>query len=169
MKIKVNENRKVYTFETVGTQNENNIAELQIEVPEKYKDFNKKIVFTTADGTTWDIVEDNTYKLTKAITKYKSVKFYIWLTKEEEDFRSEEKTLIFNSNTDVEKELEQEEINGINKILSKVETIEEKIETIETKGYDDTEVKESIKDLDLKKVNKDEVLTNLEIEEILKL
>lgn len=169
MKIKVNENRKVYTFKTVGTQNENNITELQIEVPEKYKDFNKKIVFITTDGTTWDIVEDNTYKLTKAITKYKSVKFYIWLTKEEEDFRSEEKILIFNNNTDVEKELEQEEINGINKILTKVEMIEEKIETIETKGYDDTEVKESIKKLDLKKIDKEEVLTNLEIEEILKL
>ena len=169
MKIKVNENRKVYTFETVGTQNENNITELQIEVPENYQEYNKKIVFTTADGTIWDIVEDNTYKLTKAITKYKSVKFYIWLTKENEDFRSEEKTLVFNNNTDVEKELDQEEINGINKILSKVETIEEKIETIEAKGYDDTEVKESIKELDFKKLDKEEVLTNLEIEEILKL
>ncbi len=169
MKIKVNENRKVYTFEKVGTQNENNITELQIEVPENYQEYNKKIVFTTADGTIWDIVEDNTYKLTKAITKYKSVKFYIWLTKENEDFRSEEKTLIFNNNTDVEKELEQEEINGINKILTKVEMIEEKIETIETKGYDDTEIKESIKELDLKKIDKEEVLTNLEIEEILKL
>lgn len=42
MKIKVNENRKVYTFEKVGTQNENNITELQIEVPENYQEYNKK-------------------------------------------------------------------------------------------------------------------------------
>lgn len=119
--IKINENRKVYCFNNVGTQNENQVTELRILVPEKYQDFNKKVVFVTDDGAIWDIIEDNSYKLTKAITKYKRVKFYIWLTKNEEDFRSEEKTLIFNDNIEVTSEIEVEEINGINKLINIVE------------------------------------------------
>ena len=116
MKIKVEENRKIYNLRAEGTQNENNVTELSIEVPEQYEDFNKKIVFITNDGTVWDIIENNTYKLKKAITKYKSIRFYIWLTKDEEDFRTEEKTLIFNDNIEVEGELTEEEVSGINNI-----------------------------------------------------
>lgn len=111
MRIKVEENRKICNLKTEGTQNENKATELQIEVPEKYEDYHKKIVFVTEKETVWDVIEDNKYKLTKAITKYKNVKFYIWLTKGEEDFRSEEKLLIFNDNTNVEKEIEPEEID----------------------------------------------------------
>lgn len=131
MQIKVKENRKVYTFKTTGTQNENNVTELQIEVPDQFQDYNKKIVFITENGTTWDLIENNTYRLTKAITKYKSVKFYIWLTKDEEDFRTEEKTLLFNSNTDATEELTQEEISGINKVLKIVEAEITKVTELE--------------------------------------
>lgn len=176
MKIKVNENRKVYilqdeesTIEKIGTQNENNVTELQIEVPEKYQEFNMKIVFITDNGAFWDIVENNTYKITKAITRYKKVKFYIWLTKDEDDFRSEEKELIFNNNTGIGYKLEQEEIDGINKVLQRLEDMEQKVNTLEVNGYDDTEVKETLKELDIKKIDKEESLSNLEIEEILKL
>ena len=133
MKVKVNENREVHYFHFTGTQNENNTTELYIEVAEKYKEFNKKIVFITNDGVVWDIIENDTYKLTKAITKYESVKFYIWLTKDDEDFRSKEKTLTFNKNTDVEKELEQEEINGINRVLKIVEDEITKVTELEAK------------------------------------
>lgn len=131
MKVKVNGNRKVYAFETAGTQNENEATELHIEVPEKYKDFNKKIVFVTDNGTVWDVIESDTYKLTKAITKYKSVRFYIWLTKDNEDFRSEEKPLLFNNNTDIDEELTQEEINGINTIINIVEAEITKVTELE--------------------------------------
>jgi len=88
MKVKVNTNRKLYCINGAGTQNENNVTELNIEVPKQYEDFNKKIVFITKDNVVWDMIEDNTYKLTKAITKYSNVKFYIWLTKDEQDFGS---------------------------------------------------------------------------------
>lgn len=175
MKIKVNENRKVYliqeesVLDKIGTQNENNVTELHIEVPTKYEEFNMKIVFITDNGAIWDIVEDNIYKLTKTITKYKNVKFYIWLTKDEEDFRSEEKQLTFNNNVGIGSKLEQEELSGINKVLQRVDDIEQKMNTLEVNGYDDTEVKESLKELDLKKIDKEESLSNLEIEEILKL
>lgn len=172
MNIKVSESRKIYIDtdkETSGTQNENNVTELQIEVPEKYQEFNMKIVFITNNGAFWDIVENNTYKITKAITKYKSVRFYIWLTKEEEDFRSEEKELTFNNNVGIGYKLEQEEIDGINKVLQRLEDIQQRMDTLEVSGYDDTEVKESLKELDTKKMDKEESLSNLEIEEILNL
>lgn len=177
MKIKVNENRKIYilqeeeenVLEKIGTQNENNVTELHIEVPTKYEEFNMKIVFITDNETIWDIVENNTYKLNRTITKYKSVKFYIWLTKDEEDFRTEEKQLTFNNNVGFGSKLEQEELSGINKVLKRVDDIEQKMNTLELNGYDDTEVKESLKELDIKKIDKKESLSNLEIEEILKL
>lgn len=182
MQVKVREDRKVYCKNTAGTQNENKATELQIEVPEQYKDFNKKIVFITDDGVVWDIIEDNTYKLTKAITKYESVKFYIWLTKDEQDFRSEERTLIFNANTDTSEEITEEEINGINKVLkildneiTRVDSIEDeitklnkRISILEAGGYDDTEVKETISNLERNKANIEDVYSKEEIEEKIK-
>ena len=127
MKIKVEETRKVICVNKLGTQNENDVTTLEIEVPEKYQDFNKKIVFITADGVVWDIIEDNIYTMKKSITKYKSVEFYIWLTKGTEDFRSETKTLRLNKNIDPNGEMADEEINGINKLLNKIEELKKKI------------------------------------------
>ena len=117
MKVKVCDDRKVHVYKHVGTQNENNVTELQIEVPERYQDFNKKIVFVTKEKVFWDNIENDTYMLTKTITKYGSIKFYIWLTKDEQDFRSKEKEIIFNCNTDANEEIVEEEIDGINKVL----------------------------------------------------
>lgn len=165
MEVKVEENRKIYNLKAEGTQNENNVTELNIEVPKKYEHFNKKIVFITDNGTIWDIIENNTYKLTKAITKYKSVKFYIWLTKDNEDFRTEEKMLIFNNNIDAEDSLTEEEINGLNKVLNEVSDIKKKVDTLEVGGYDDTEIKQAVQDLNLSKANKEDIYTKAEIEE----
>ena len=117
MKVKVCDDRKVHVLNYSMTQNENNVTELQIEVPERYQDFNKKIVFVTKEKVFWDNIENDTYILTKSIMKYKSIRFYIWLTKDEQDFRSEEKEIIFNCNTDANEEITEEEINGINKVL----------------------------------------------------
>lgn len=165
MQVKIEENRKIYNLKTEGTQNENNVTELNIEVPKQYEDFNKKIVFITDDGTVWDIIENNKYKLTKTITKYKSVRFYIWLTKDNEDFRTEEKMLIFNNNTDAEDNLTEEEIGGINKVLNEVLTLKDKVDTLEVGGYDDTEIKQTIQELNLNKANKEDIYTKAEIEE----
>lgn len=165
MKIKIEGNRKIYNLKAEGTQNENNVTELNIEVPKQYEDFNKKIVFITDDGTVWDIIENNTYKLTKAITKYKSVRFYIWLTKDNEDFRTEEKLLVFNSNTSTEDNLTEEEIGGINKLLNEVSTLKDKVDDLEVGGYDDTEIKQTIQQLNLNKADKEDIYTKVEIEE----
>lgn len=125
MKIKLYENRRLIEQDedVVGTQNENNATQIEIEVPEEYEDFNKKIVFILEDGTVvWDFIENNVYTLTKAVTKYKTVKFYIWLTKDNVDFRSEEEVLYFNNNTDASEEITEEEIGAVNKILAEVES-----------------------------------------------
>lgn len=131
MKVKVQEDRKVYCINTAGTQNENDATELEIVVPEQYQDFNKKIVFITDDGVVWDIIENNTYKITNAITKHKSIKFYIWLTKDNQDFRSEEKMLIFNNNTNASKEITEEEIGGVNKVINLLESEITKVTDLE--------------------------------------
>lgn len=134
MKVKVQEDRKVYCINTAGTQNENDATELEIVVPEQYQDFNKKIVFITDDGVVWDIIENNTYIMTNAITKYESVEFYIWLTKDDKDFRSETKLLVFKGNRDPNGEMSQEEISGINKLLNEVEELKKRIDNIEVSG-----------------------------------
>lgn len=143
MKVKVQEDRKVYCINTAGTQNENNATELEIVVPEQYQDFNKKIVFITDKGVVWDIIENNTYKITNAITKYKSVEFYIWLTKGTEDFRSETKTLRLNKNLDPNGEITEEEIGGVNKVINILEEEIEKVNNLDidiTKSGDNTKI-----------------------------
>lgn len=74
--------------------------------------------------------------ITNAITKYESVEFYIWLTKDEKDFRSETKRLTFKENKDPNGAMTEEEINGINKLLNEIEELKNKIQNIEGNGED---------------------------------
>ena len=125
MQIKLYKDRRLIEQDddVLGTQNENNATQIEIEVPEEYEDFNKKIVFILEDGTVvWDFIENNVYALTKAVTKYKTVKFYIWLTKDDVDFRSEEEVLYFNNNADASEKITEEELGAVNKILNEVES-----------------------------------------------
>ena len=118
MKITVKENRELIMVNVRNTQNENEVETLQITVPEKYNDFVKKIAFITDDGVKWDLIENDTYTLQRNITKYDSVKFYIWLTKDEQDFRSVEKTLYFNKNHKVDGEVIPEEQTDMERVIS---------------------------------------------------
>ena len=63
--ITVYENRYVSIKNIYGTQNENNVTELEIEVPQEYENWNKRIVFITDDGNKWDYISGNIYKLKK--------------------------------------------------------------------------------------------------------
>ena len=121
MKITVNENRNISMSGVSGTMNENNIQKLEINVPDKYKDYNKKIVFTTDDGTVWDIIQDNIYIIKKNISKYRDVSFYIWLTKDEDDFRSITMPLKFNKNEDTSDEITEEEMSGVTTVINLLE------------------------------------------------
>lgn len=130
MKVIAKQDRDLVLINAKNTQNENDVETLQITVPEKYEDFNKKIVFITDDGVVWDLIENDTYTLKRNITKYDSVKFYIWLTKGEVDFRSQTKTLKFYHNVDASEEITPEEIGGVNTVINLLEEEITKVENM---------------------------------------
>lgn len=131
MNIKVFNNRKIYIDESNNTQNENDIETLKIEVPEEYKDFYKKIVFITPNGIVWDSIEDDSYTLKRSITQYESVSFYIWLTNGEQDFRSVERTLLFNRNHSVNGEITPAEKTEMEMVLELLESEIDKVENMD--------------------------------------
>lgn len=118
MKVIAKQNRKLIMINAQNTQNENDAEKIILQVPEKYEDFVKKIAFITPDGVKWDVIENNEYLITKAITKYEQVQFYIWLTKDDVDFRTEEQTLKFNVNHEVEGEVTPEEQTDMERVIS---------------------------------------------------
>ena len=167
MNIELKENRLIeFSDEEQGTSNESNIQILQIEIPEKYSDFYKKIVFVTDDGTFWDYLEtDNTYKLKSNVTKNSLVNFYIWLTKDEEDFRSKTYPLFFNENENADGEVPEEEETEMERVIRILEEEIEKVRDLET---DITQLKEDVEtaiietnnlDLDASKEDKTATVT----------
>lgn len=130
MKITVKENREIIMINAKNTQNENDVEVLQLSIPEKYQDFNKKIVFITDDGVVWDLIEGDTYTLKRAITQYERVDFYIWLTKGDQDFRSVERTLILNKNHRVDGEVTPEEETDMERVISILESEITKVDNL---------------------------------------
>lgn len=122
MIIKIDENRKLHISKEGKTQNENDATTLNIIVPEKYIDYIMKISFYTSENEDIgsEVVLNNTYIITNAITQYQKVYFYITLIKDEEIFITETKTLKFISNKIVDGEIPQEEIDIVNSILAAV-------------------------------------------------
>ena len=131
MKVIVKKNRELLLINAQNTQNENNAETIDLTVPEEYEDYNKKIVFITPNEKVWDIIQDNTYKITNAITQYDEVEFYIWLTKGEDDFRSKTKSLKFFHNEDASDEITPEEIHGVNTVVNLLEEEIEKVENLD--------------------------------------
>ena len=132
MKILAKQNRELIMINARNTQNENDAEKIILQVPEQYEDFNKKIVFVTPDGNVWDIITNNEYLIKKAITKYKQVDFYIWLTKGDVDFRSQTKTLKFYQNIDASDEITDEEIGRVNTVINLLEEEITKVENLES-------------------------------------
>lgn len=128
MKLLAKQNRELIMINAQNTQNENDTEKITLQVPEQYQDFNKKIVFVTPDGNVWDIITNNEYLIKKAITKYEQVDFYIWLTKGDEDFRTQTKTLKFYHNVDASNEITDEEIGRVNTVIN---LLEEEIENVQ--------------------------------------
>lgn len=119
MKLIIQKNRKVVPIGTYGTQNENEVTELTLEIPEEYRDWNKRIVFITSDGNFWDYIQDDTYIVKRSITKYVSVRAYIWLTNGEQDFRTKEFSLVFWDNKNADDLIPTEEqIDGFNTLIT---------------------------------------------------
>lgn len=138
MNITILDNREVLIDETenAGTQNENNATIINFSFPESLARANKKIVFLTDDGIFWDLITDNSYRITNNITKYRNVSAYIWLidTTNNIDFRSKIWELNFNRNEIAENAVPTEEqINGFDTIIQKLNIALEKIEDLETR------------------------------------
>lgn len=131
MKVKVSKYRNLYIQQDYNTQNENEANIIKLQVPEGYEDFNKKIVFITPEGTYWDLFQNDEYAIGKALTKYKSVQFYIWLTKDEQDFRSETRKITFIENTDASEQITPEEIDGVNTVVNLLEEEITKVDNID--------------------------------------
>ena len=132
MKLFAKQNRELIMINAQNTQNENDAEKITLQVPEQYEDFNKKIVFVTPDGIVWDLIVNDEYLIPKAITKYKQVDLYIWLTKGDVDFRSQTRTLKFYHNVDASGEITPEEIGGVNTVVNLLEEEITKVENLES-------------------------------------
>lgn len=159
MKILAKQNRELIMINAQNTQNENDAEKIILKVPEQYEDFNKKIVFVTPDGIVWDLIVNNEYLIPKAITKYEEVDFYIWLTKDNVDFRTQTKKLKFYKNEDASEEITPEEISGVNTVIN---LLEEEITKVEHIDITATKVE---KTATISITNKEGETTNVEIED----
>lgn len=159
MKILAKQNRELIMINPQNTQNENDAEKIILKVPEQYEDFNKKIVFTTKDGNIWDLIVNNEYLIPKAVTKYEEVDFYIWLTKDNVDFRTQTKKLKFYKNEDASEEITPEEIGGVNTVIN---LLEEEITKVEHIDITATKIE---KTATISITNKEGETTNVEIED----
>lgn len=134
MKLIVKKNRELLfaNVENVeSTQNENNATTLDIVLPDEFENYNKQIVFITPNNdVVWDIISNNQYKLTNSITQYEKVDLYIWLTKDNIDFRTQTKPLFFYNNKNPLDVVPPEQINVINNIITILNEEIEKVENL---------------------------------------
>lgn len=138
MNITVLDNREVLVdlCNNIGTQNENNASVINFSFPENLINANKKIVFITDDGVFWDLITDNSYKITNAITKYKNVSAYIWLVDIDNDidFRSKTWELDFNRNEIAENTIPtDEQINGFDTIIEQLNSISQEVQDLKAR------------------------------------
>lgn len=159
MKVTTLQNRDLVLQNFHNTQNENDVSKITLEVPKEYETFNKKIVFITPDGIFWDLITNNEYVITTSLTQYKEVDFYIWLTHEDQDFRSKTKTIRFYSNKDASEQITSEQINGVNTIC---ELLDEEIQKVENINITASKVGTTAT---ISITNKDGETTNIEIED----
>ena len=141
MNIKIYKDRDAIQLDNdvFGTQNENEVTTLKIEVPEEYENWNKRIVFITEEGNSGDVILDNTDTIKNNITKHEEVEAYIWHTENAEneqesidDFRSRTFRLSFFANeTADDLAPSEEQIDGFNTILTALNLQINKVEDLE--------------------------------------
>ena len=140
MKFKLISNRMLsLDNKFAGYNNENRAELLEFVFPENLKDYTKTINFRTPDGNFFDILDGDTYTLKNNITKYDRVFFYIEFKKqisetEYEVIKTEVKTLNFNSSFNVDKEIPEEEINILDKLIVKIDEIDKRVTYLEEHG-----------------------------------
>lgn len=122
-----------------GYNNENRAELLEFEFPENLKNYTKTINFETTEGNFFDILDGDTYILKNNITKYYIVSFYIEFKKqisetEYEIIKTETKRLQFRESFDVDKEIPEEEINILDKLIVKIDEIDKRVTYLEEHG-----------------------------------
>lgn len=134
MNITILSNRDVLinSSDNLGTQNENNASIMNFNFPDNFTNANKKIVFITDDGNYWDLITNNSYKITNAVTKYKNVSAYVWLvdTENDIDFRSKIWNINFNMNKQPDDVVPtEEEISGFDTMIKQLNDGLEELDT----------------------------------------
>lgn len=125
MKYKIIKNRKLVQDEKFAGYNKENRAEkLEFEIPDTLKDYAVTINFQTDDNNFYDVLDDNIYVLKNNLTKYNQVNFYLEFKKqlsenEYEIVKTEISRLEFNDSFDVDKEISEEEITVLDKVIVK--------------------------------------------------
>ncbi len=146
MNIKVFQDRKIEKdyFYNEGSQNENNSTVLTFEIPFGYEDYSKRIVFMTEEGNYWDYIKENSYTIKNNITKYENIEAYLWLTKDDNDFRTETFPLNFYQNENPDELVPTEEqVDGFATIIK---ILEEKIDEVEALKIDIGDFKKALED-----------------------
>ena len=116
---------------------ENKVTTLKFQYPKHLKEYNKYIEFKTSDGKVRDIIENDTYILTSAITKYTEVDAQIVFKKDIVDdiliWKSNTFKLYFTKGINAEKDIENEkEIDVANKLIDELRVEISKVEELET-------------------------------------
>lgn len=144
MKVIVYNDRSLNVIYEYSTQNENDFEVMEFKFSSIFDNYNKKIVFLTPDGNISYYINNNKFSIPREITQYDQVKFYIWCTFEDKDFRTKLKILSFYKNENVnidilplEKAQIEEIINELEKNILIVQNLEKQttnlIDEIETK------------------------------------
>lgn len=135
MILRINDDRQLTSISGVaGTQNENNATEILIDIPEKFNDFAKTIYFFQEDETPIGgaIVENNSYNITNAVTKYEKVLFCIKFIKNDIEWITELKPLKFNKNIKTDEDIPEEELSIIRDIIRILQEEIVKVKELET-------------------------------------
>ncbi|MBQ6631952.1 MAG: hypothetical protein IJH55_07610 [Romboutsia sp.] len=110
MTIEVKEDRsikKLYSGKE-GTQNEDNITTLVFIIPEKYSNFDKKLVFISKENNFTKDLINNSYTIDTDVSQYKRIECYLMMTDNntKEEFRSKVFELKFYESQESEGEYE---------------------------------------------------------------
>lgn len=170
MKIIIYQNREVYKENSkIGNDSENKVETLEFEFPEEYKDFTKYIEFQIKGEKYVDLIENNKYVITKEVAKYGKIKAQVVLKKTIENdvmiFKSDMFILtVSNSINATESLVNEVSIDFIEKLVSKNNEQDSRLNTVETNN---TINSESISNLKIdNETNKTDIL-NLKQDQIM--
>ena len=122
MKVIVKQNRNLVIINSQNTQNEHIVETIELTVPQKYESWIKKIVFITPQNVVSRYFDNNEYIIERDILQFNVVEFYIWLTNDEQDFRSKTKQLIFNPNQSVTGEVTPAQKTEMERVIEELDT-----------------------------------------------